>query len=145
MALCPIPNSSEIFRLIGVALNTKISLRKTHGVFLLEARFKLGPPLKTILRSVHSSSELASPGFKLCYSRPHLNHAAGSRSIQLNSIQRRSGVDFINPFTLSAKLLRSTPSFYALKRVHHSLQDQFIQVMILNPFAQRKIAAVYHY
>ena len=42
-----------------VVLNAKIRARKTHGVFLLDAEFELGSPLKMILRSELSSSELA--------------------------------------------------------------------------------------
>ena len=47
---------------LGPAHNAKIWARKTHGVVMLEAQIELGSPLKMILRSEGSSSELAGPG-----------------------------------------------------------------------------------
>ena len=56
MALCPIPNSSDI------RLMQKFAREKIIVSFLLEAGFKLGYPLQTILQSKPSSFELAGPG-----------------------------------------------------------------------------------
>ena len=57
----------NVFGFRTLMVMQKFHPQKTHGVFLLEAGFELGSPLKTILGSERTSSKLASPGFSSVY------------------------------------------------------------------------------